>query len=181
MSSSKLEKLDIFGSTFQFTFRGESHYRTRMGAICSIVTVTILITLCTLKAAEHLGRMDPLNAMTITVDENDEAFDLYHDGGYRFAIKDIDEKFGEIRVSQVTKVYNETSKMRERHEIPMELIPCQDEALRREDESYDNIFGIDMTSEKVNFTELNVSEADFLCPTNSIDMTVSGLYHSHIF
>ena len=114
--------------------------------------------------------------MTITVDENEEAFDLYHDGGYRFAIKNVPEKFGEIRVSQVTHRFNETSQNRESYETPLELRSCYGVPLK-EDGWEDSIFGEKKIIEKINIEEWAASgymRDDYLCPTNAINMTVSG-------
>ena len=112
-----------------------------MGGICSVVTVSLAVLLCSLKAIEHFWRFDVSNEMTLTIDDGDMAFDLFLDGNYQFAIRKIDERFGSLRIKQVTRFFNETLQKRDRIEVDVELVSCKDPSLF-ENGVEESIFGI---------------------------------------
>ena len=98
--SKRLKQLDLFGTTVNFTYRGDDYYTTRCGSSVTILAVTIFVILAGIKFVEFFGSTDPIEYMTEAKQPMDEKIDL-DSLGFTFAIEKLDPAYGRLVVEQV--------------------------------------------------------------------------------
>ena len=170
MFSDTLKGVDLYGSSIGFRFQGQSSYKTTCGGICSVITLIFLLLCFILKSIDFFGRLDPLYSMIENLQDENSQFDLF-EKGYVFAIQEIDERYGRIKVEKVQQTLVDGERVENRTEIKMAECAKLIEFARFEN----------MTS-PVNLDSFNSEYEDkkFLCPV--IDsMIVGGNSHTDRF
>ena len=118
-----------------------------------------------LKTVDFALKIDPMTTMTTELQMSDTPIDLY-EHGYRFAIKDIDKRFGRIRVRQG---YRDESGKEQFDEIAMSS--CSE----LEEKGYEGSIFTDERY-KVNLDESRFDIKDYICPENP-ELLVMGNFH----
>ena len=113
-----IRSLDIFGQSVQLTFRRESSYKSTIGGVASIFSITLLCSLMAIKILEYSDVTNAQNYQRSLVPQNVEQHNLY-DLKFRMAVNKIDPRFGELKAFQVRR--NET---REDMAEPIEFYDC---------------------------------------------------------
>ena len=94
-----LKSVDIFGEQIEFTFNGDTRFKTWIGASISCFMCTFFIIFLALRTTKLVSNDDPFFSMT-TMYSKDEVIDLWA-MDFMFAIEDIDPRVGRLIVEQV--------------------------------------------------------------------------------
>ena len=93
-----IKRVDMYGTNIGFTFKGKSNYQTIYGGVCTVMTFLALLFIYVMKTIDFIGKIDPDLTMVDSLSDTMDTFDLY-DLNYRFAIRNIEPKYGLISVT----------------------------------------------------------------------------------
>ena len=58
-----IRKIDMYGGSIGFTFKGQKTHTTEYGGICSLISIVFLALFWGLKMVDILGRLEPSISM----------------------------------------------------------------------------------------------------------------------
>ena len=162
------KRLDLFGEAIQFTFKGESHYRTGIGATISLVCITLMIAFVSVRTKKLISRDDPL--LTTTNNSHRDSLVRLGEQGFMFAIMDVDPRIGQIQAEWHQRRFEERSSTRE-----LELADCREflPGGRHEGKSNNQLFEIERITAN--------SDVKFLCPVDIRWLSVTGIFGAKDF
>ena len=136
--------------------------------MCTLLSGIVLLLYFVLKTGDFMLMVDPLVTMSTVVQRSDDRIDLYKHG-YRFAIKNLDPRYGRISAYQGFK---DESGSRQTEEI--KLVNCDElEAKGLTDSIFNNKYNFNKDHSKFK-TE------DYLCPVDHA-LNVVGNFHQNAF
>ena len=110
---------DRFGQSVEFTFPGERQYKTSIGALVSLVCISLMIAFVAQRTSKLISRDDPF--VTMTSSSNDDSLVALGQQRFMFAISDIDPKLGTIEAHYIKRQKNKQYSFE-----PIELAQCEE-------------------------------------------------------
>ena len=173
------KKIDIFGDTIEFSFQGNSKYKTRLGGICTIMSMFLMLILVGVRTIDFLGRLDRETSVTEGISDGEMPISLT-DLGLNFAVRQVKPQVGSIQVTHV-KEFDTEEGVRETEEKVIALVPCDQVAQPEQDEEdKSEIISVFDTQFLRHKSKTKVREVDYLCMAED-ELTVQGDQYSEVY
>ena len=117
--SSVWRRFDLFGQSIEFTFRGNSHYKTDIGAAISLICIILMLALVFMRTSKLIIRDDPL--LTTTNSAKEDSNVRLGEQGFMFAVQNVSPRIGVI-----TAILQEMQYTEDLERTNIELADCRE-------------------------------------------------------